>query len=164
MNAPASRVLLSTLALVALGACSTYEPFHTIPHLEQQYTDRLPADLVDEVTVPFELSEDVREALVGRMRNPSARDELKVDYILDFIFTTLELEYSLTPTRDANEVYAAGIVPWAGLRPTTPSMMPRVRKAVGTRSQLRSGFSQVGPSCPRRRAATAMAKGTLMPT
>lgn len=107
MKAAALTLLPVTLALVALAGCSSYEPFHTVPYLRQQYEDRLPPDLAAEVEIPFDLDDEVLESLQGRLGSPSVRDELKVDNLLSFIFSGLELEYSLTPTRNANEVYAA---------------------------------------------------------
>lgn len=107
MKRVAVTVLSLPLALVGLAGCSTYEPFHTVPYLRDQFEERLPPDLVGEVEIPFDLDDEVLASLQGRLGSPSVRDELKVDSLLSFIFSGLELEYSLTPTRNATDVLDA---------------------------------------------------------
>ena len=107
MRSAVATVFPFTLVLVTLAGCSSYEPFHTVPYLRDQYEERLPDELAREVEIPFDLSDEVIASLQGRLGSPSVRDELKVDNLLSFIFSGLELEYSLTPTRNANEVVDA---------------------------------------------------------
>lgn len=106
MRTLAPSVLSLTFALGLLAGCSDYEPFHTVPYLEQQFADRVPAELAGEIEIPFDLSDEVRQAMLGRLGSPTVRDELRTQAILDFIFSGLELEYSLTPTRNANDTFA----------------------------------------------------------
>ena len=105
MKPTRSTVLPSLLLLTIIAGCSTYEPFHTVPHLQSQYAERVPDDLAGEVRIPFVLGAEEMDAIRPRLGDPSLRDELRVQAVVDYIFGGLELAYSQTPTRDASATY-----------------------------------------------------------
>ncbi len=104
-NVCSSAVLLGLLSIFG-AACSQYEPFDTAEHVRERSIERLPAELAGQVRIPFELSEEVK-ADVDSLLSPTGDDKKKVQEIVDYIFTGLGLQYSLLPTRDADETYVA---------------------------------------------------------
>lgn len=102
-----SRFQPLCLAALALTAgCSAYEPFDSAPHLERRYQSLVPPELAGEVEVPFELEAAVLEDLEQYL-SPAGSDRKRVEEVVDYIFSALDLEYSLTPTRSATETYEA---------------------------------------------------------
>ena len=99
------RSLRFTLLLaVPLAGCLQYQEFDSVGHLRQQYSQRVGPEVSANVEVPFEVTPELRTALEQRMRQaPSERS--KINEVLRFIFEDLDLEYSLTPTRNAVETY-----------------------------------------------------------
>ena len=95
--------LVSLLALLAAAGCATYQPFDTVSYLRQQYAREVGAQEALGVEVPFELNAEIRDAL-GKLP-PLASELRRVNQVNDFIFDGLQLQYSLTPTRDAIETY-----------------------------------------------------------
>ena len=96
--------VLTGLALIA--GCSQYEPFDTVAHVRSLYQERLPAELVDRVVIPFELSEEVA-ARVDELLDPLGDEKKRIQDIVDYIFSGLDLQYSLLPTRNADETFRA---------------------------------------------------------
>lgn len=88
-----------------LSACSTYEPFDTQAHVRENSMDRVPEELRDKVEIPFELDE-VTLADVSRRLSPAGDEKRRTQEIIGLIFSGLELQYSLTPTKNASETYA----------------------------------------------------------
>jgi Flp pilus assembly protein TadD len=88
-----------------LASCSTYEPFDTDAHLQQQSWARVPEDLRDRVEIPYELDPETLEE-VDRVLSPAGSEKRRTDEIVAFIFSGLGLEYALTPTKNASETFA----------------------------------------------------------
>jgi Tfp pilus assembly protein PilF len=85
-------------------ACSTYRPIDSVAQLRTQLVPRIGAERAAQIAVPFALSEDIVGEIERRL--PSAANEKRrVDAVQDFIFSDLQLRYSLTPTRDANQTF-----------------------------------------------------------
>jgi len=98
------RKLTLPLALLAflasfLAACSQYKPFDSVGYMRQQYAQQVGAQAA-QLTVPFELNDEVRTAMEKHMR-PVPSELRQINQVLQFIFEDLDLHYSLTPTRDA---------------------------------------------------------------
>jgi tetratricopeptide (TPR) repeat protein len=100
------KVLPGLLALAALAGCSQYEPFDSAAHVKEQYEELLPPDLAGQVEVPFVLSLEVREQ-VEALLSPTGDEKRRVQEIVDYIFSGLDLQYSLLPTRNADETFIA---------------------------------------------------------
>jgi tetratricopeptide (TPR) repeat protein len=94
---------LSLLTLLLVAACSSYQPFDTVTYLRQQYAKEVGAAEAQRVEVPFELNDDIR-ATLGKMP-PLASELRRINQVNDFIFDGLQLQYSLTPTRNAVETW-----------------------------------------------------------
>ena len=90
-------VLLLT-ALAAAG-CAQYQPFNSVDYLRQQYAREVGSEAAAQVEVPFELDGEIRDTLAKLPRLPS--ELRRVNQVNDFIFDGLQLQYTLTPTRDA---------------------------------------------------------------
>ncbi len=93
---------LSLLSVLAAG-CSSYQPFDTVTYLRQQYAKEVGATEAQRVEVPFELNDEIRVTL-GKMP-PLASELRRINQVNDFIFDGLQLQYTLTPTRDAVETW-----------------------------------------------------------
>ena len=104
------RGMKSSTWILAAGllmvACSAYQPFDTEAHLQEQSAARVPSDLQRQVEIPYEL-DDTTIAAIERILSPAGSEKRRTQQIVDFIFSGLELEYSLTPTRNAIETYTA---------------------------------------------------------
>ncbi len=98
-----TRPWLAVWSLVALG-CSGYEPFDTEAHIKQTGLERVPAELRDEVRIPYEL-DDTSLAEIQKVLSPAGSEKRRTDQIVSFIFNSLDLEYVLAPTKDANETF-----------------------------------------------------------
>jgi tetratricopeptide (TPR) repeat protein len=96
--------------LGSLGACSPLEQprtFDSEEYLRARYAKSVGADAAASITVPFAIDDQIRAEAHQRL-NPALSERRRVDQILDFIFGWLELEYRLTPTRDAIRTYHEG--------------------------------------------------------
>lgn len=105
---PIRRGLWLALALL-LGACTTYEGFDSVGFVREKMAARLEADPasrldVESFEVPFELDDEVRAFIEQRLR-PTRKQEDQVEEIVSFIFGTLDLQYELTPTRNAAQTF-----------------------------------------------------------
>ncbi len=96
--------LFCCLALAAAAGCTTYQPFDSSAHLQEEVEERLAPRLADRVQVPWEIDDRVLAA-VGDRLNPSGSEHRRTNDILDFVFGWLDLEYTLTPTRNAVETF-----------------------------------------------------------
>jgi Flp pilus assembly protein TadD len=85
---------------LALASCSQYKPFDSVGYLRQQYASQIGPQAAAQLTVPFELNDEVRAAMESHMR-PVPTELRQVNEVLTFIFENLDLHYSLTPTHDA---------------------------------------------------------------
>ncbi len=95
------------LLAVLLGAgCSQYEPFDAVAHVRDQYLARVPPELADRIEVPFEMSAEV-EAEVDALLSPTGDQKKRIQDIVDYIFSGLDLQYSLLPTRNADQTFRA---------------------------------------------------------
>jgi tetratricopeptide (TPR) repeat protein len=86
-----------------LAACSQYKPFDSAGFLRQQYAKEVGPQGAAQVEIPFELDGDIRTSL-GKL--PRLSSELRrINQVNEFIFDGLQLQYSLTPTRNAVSTY-----------------------------------------------------------
>jgi Flp pilus assembly protein TadD len=97
---PTTKTALPLLLGLALTACSEYKPFDSVGFLRQEYAKQVGPEAAAQVSVPFELNEEVRAAMEKHMR-PAPSELRQVNQVLEFIFEHLDLHYSLTPTHDA---------------------------------------------------------------
>ena len=99
------KQLLFVLLLAALAAagCSSYQPFDSVGYLRQQYAREVGNQEAQRVEVPFELNAEIRSTL-GKMP-PLASELRRINQVNDFIFDGLQLQYSLTPTRNAVDTW-----------------------------------------------------------
>ncbi len=95
------------LLLAVLVGCTAYVPYDQRAHMERELESRLPAELAGLVTPPYEVGEVVLQEASKRVQ-PNLSERNKVDAILDYIFGTVGLEYSLTPTRNADQTAVTG--------------------------------------------------------
>lgn len=97
-----SRNTLAILGLVGLAAsaCSHYRPLDTDALTDERLAKRLGPDLAPRVEVPFRIDDSIREMAASRI-NPAVSERRRTNAILDFVFGSLDLQYSLIPTRDA---------------------------------------------------------------
>jgi len=100
-----SRVALPALLALA-AACGGYVPFDGSLALAPEFERRLGAEWQQHVTIPFAIDEELRREVDERV-SPAGSETRRRDAVLDFIFGRVGLEYELTPTRTANEAFAA---------------------------------------------------------
>ncbi len=103
--------IAACLALVLSGCASQNTPlagtFDSVSFVRDQYQQRLGADRAVGLEVPFQIDDAVREAIEGRV-TVGAAEPVRANQVLEFVFSYLDLQYSLTPTRDAVETFHAG--------------------------------------------------------
>lgn len=94
---------IAVLGALLTAGCSQYQSFDSVSYLRQEYAKSVGKAEADRVEVPFELNEEIR----GTLKNiPPLQSELRrVNQVNDFIFDGLQLQYSLTPTRNAVDTY-----------------------------------------------------------
>ena len=90
----------------ALAGCSGYEPINPQVILYDDLAERVGPERAKTIAVPFEINDEIRAALRGRAM-PIGREKTRTSAILDFVFESLDLQYSLSPTRDAIGTYQA---------------------------------------------------------
>jgi tetratricopeptide (TPR) repeat protein len=96
------RKILLLGALLAAG-CSEYKLFDSVGYLRQQYAQEVGAQAAAQIEVPFELDDQIRGELEKLQKIPS--ELRKINQVNAFIFDGLDLQYSLTPTRNAVATY-----------------------------------------------------------
>ncbi len=96
-------VLLALVGLVPAG-CSQYQAFDADRYVTEKALDRVPAELRHQVQVPSQLDEATRLA-VAEILSPVGSEKRRTEEIIDYIFSGLDLQYSLTPTRDASDTF-----------------------------------------------------------
>jgi len=74
--------------------------------LYDDLAERVGPERAKTIAVPFEINDEIRAALRGRAM-PIGREKTRTSAILDFVFESLDLQYSLSPTRDAIGTYQA---------------------------------------------------------
>ena len=94
-----------SLATVGLG-CAAYEPIEPIDAIRDGYAERLGTERARSVAVPFELSDEIRSEVDGRV-NFAAGEARRTEEVLSFVFDWLGLEYAIRPTRDAVGTFKA---------------------------------------------------------
>lgn len=108
LSFPAMRgalLLVAVLGAFVPSGCTPYQPFDSVAGLRQEYAAHLGAATpASGVVVPFELSPQILAELDTKLP-PLPSQRRKINQILDFIFTRLDLRYELQPTRNAVEVF-----------------------------------------------------------
>jgi len=96
--------LLAAFAGCSLvSGCSQYKPFDSVDYLREQYAKEVGRDEASRIEIPFELDAEIRGSLANL---PRLQSELRrINQVNDFIFDGLQLQYSLTPTRNAVATY-----------------------------------------------------------
>jgi Flp pilus assembly protein TadD len=97
-------LLLPAAAMLALAACSEYKPFDSVAYLREQYAKEVGPQLAAQLTVPFELDDDVRTEMDRHMR-PVPSELRQINQVMGFIFDDLDLRYTLNPTRTAIDTF-----------------------------------------------------------
>lgn len=101
-------LVMAAFAVVMMSAgCSKiqpFEPFDSSDFLREIYEKRLDEDQVEGVEIPFELSEEIR-AMVEESIRPAQDEERRTEQVQEFIFDQIGLQYSLSPTFNANDTY-----------------------------------------------------------
>jgi tetratricopeptide (TPR) repeat protein len=92
--------IATSAALLALSSCAPYQSFDSVTHLRAEYAKRIGAEAAQAVIVPFEIDEAMRKRLKEQLP-PLPSERREINQLLDYIFSDLNLRYSLTPTRDA---------------------------------------------------------------
>ena len=98
-----SALSLSLLGVLLAAGCSEYKLFDSVGFLRQQYAKEIGTQAAAQVEVPFELDDHIRHELDKMQRIPS--ELRKINQVNAFIFDGLDLQYSLTPTRNAVDTY-----------------------------------------------------------
>ncbi len=91
---------------IGFAGCSGYEPINPQVLLYDEMAERVGPERAASVAVPFEINDEIRTAMRGRAM-PIGREKTRTSAILDFVFESLDLQYSLSPTRDAIGTYRA---------------------------------------------------------
>jgi len=102
MSRKAVRLPLLLGALLAAG-CSQYKLFDSVGYLRQQYAKEVGPQAAARIEVPFELDDQIRAKLDKLQKVPS--ELRKINQVNAFIFEGLDLQYALTPTRNAVATY-----------------------------------------------------------
>lgn len=102
--------LLPLLLLALFLGCTAQtgpEPFDSAALLKQRFVAQLAANspiAAKELEVPFELTPEIRHFLAKELPRPF-READQADEIVHLILYTLDLQYTLTPTRNAAETF-----------------------------------------------------------
>jgi len=100
------QILSLAVLCTAVAGCSGYEPIDPQELLYDDLAARVGAERARSIAVPFEINDEIRQAMRGRAM-PIGREKTRTSAILDFVFESLDLQYSLSPTRDAIGTYRA---------------------------------------------------------
>ena len=106
----ARGLVVAALLSISVG-CATIETsrsptFDSVAYVRDFYRQQLGADRADGLEVPFEITDEVRAEVEGRI-NIGASERQRANQVVDFVFSYLDLSYSLTPTRNAVETFRA---------------------------------------------------------
>lgn len=103
---PTVGLLLGCSALVGLGltGCATESGFDADAYVRQQIADQSGDAWAQKIALPFEVDEEVEAVLDAKLK-PVGDVQSRVARVLDYIFRSLDLEYELTPTRDASGTF-----------------------------------------------------------
>jgi tetratricopeptide (TPR) repeat protein len=101
-----AKLLAAALAALTTACAAPHQPFDSAQHLREIYAERTRRAAPGEILVPFELDDLIRQDIESRFK-PALREEFRLEQVTDFIFRKVGLQYSLTPTRNAVEVYHA---------------------------------------------------------
>lgn len=74
--------------------------FDSVAYVRDAYARRVEHGDLDQLVVPFEIDDEVRRAIEGRI-NLGASERVRTDQVVEFVFGYLGLDYQLTPTHDA---------------------------------------------------------------
>lgn len=102
-------VATGTAALAAglsLAGCTQYETFDAAAHLRELYRQQMGSREAARIAVPFELDEEIIQLLEASYK-PGPNELRRIEQVLDIIFRRRNLQYSLTPTRNAVETFRA---------------------------------------------------------
>ena len=111
--APSSRCVIGRLVgLVGsvaatcwlVGCASTSAPLDDGRLIRRQIAERMGAAWADQVELPFEVDDEVDAVLAAKLK-PVGDEGSRVARVLDYIFRSLDLQYELTPTRDASGTF-----------------------------------------------------------
>ncbi len=100
------RSLALPALCLAMVSCSAYEPIDPQELLFDDLAERVGAERAASVAVPFEIDDEIRAVLHGRAM-PIGSENARTRAILDIVFESLDLQYSLSPTRDAIGTFRA---------------------------------------------------------
>lgn len=100
----APQLLAGGAALLLLGGCAQYKPFDGVSFLRGEYAKQIGAERAHALEVPFALDQEILKILDAQYK-PGPYELRRVDQTLDFIFHRIDLQYSLTPTRNAVETF-----------------------------------------------------------
>lgn len=100
----ARRHLVVTLVAATLAACAEYQTFSTTEYVRDQLAARIGAAEAAALALPFELNPQILGS-VGARLDPRGSERRRASAITDFVFESLDLQYRLFPTRDANGTF-----------------------------------------------------------
>lgn len=103
---PRVRGIVVAFLLLAVAGCTAYEPIDPKVLLYDDLAERVGTERAKNIAVPFEINDDIRAAMRGRAM-PIGREKTRTSAILDFVFDSLDLQYELSPTRDAIGTFQA---------------------------------------------------------
>jgi tetratricopeptide (TPR) repeat protein len=102
-----SALSVAALALGAglVGCAAERASFDSTTYLRQEIS-RENGGSADDIKLPFELAPPLIEEASGWLRR-EGRDSTRASGVVDYIFSTLKLQYALAPTRDADGTFTA---------------------------------------------------------
>ncbi len=95
--------LMSGLLLLVLG-CVAEPRRDSSDYLRKQIAAQTDSRLANDIEVPFAISESIRDEVDAKLK-PVGDARVRVARIIDYVFRGLDLNYQLTPTRDASGTY-----------------------------------------------------------
>lgn len=98
---------LAIATAVTVQACAGIPTFDADRYFEEQVAAKLEPEQVEGLQIPYRINAEIEEHILGRV-NPSSREKVQVDQILDIIFGQVGLQYSLHPTRNAIDTWNVG--------------------------------------------------------
>ena len=104
-SAGAALALVAVSCLAAgCSVASSPRTFDSEDFLREQFADRTDPETAAALPIPFAVADEVVAIAEGRI-NRGATERVRTEQLTDFIFGFLDLEYELTPTRSAMEVF-----------------------------------------------------------
>lgn len=108
LGSPNRRRGAASLVWVAIGVwlsgCTATSSFDDTETIRRQIAAQAGSEWAEKVDLPFEVDEEVAEVLAAKLK-PVGDEQSRVARVLDYIFRSLDLEYELTPTRDASGTF-----------------------------------------------------------